>query len=55
MIQDQITGEEKEDGTFAGNVYGTYVHASLTGRGDQRPCGLPGQEEGDFLERAKRL
>ena len=26
MIQDQITGEEKEDGTFAGNVYGTYVH-----------------------------
>lgn len=26
MIQDQITGEEKGDGTFAGNVYGTYVH-----------------------------
>ena len=25
-VRDQISGQEKADGAWAGNVYGTYVH-----------------------------
>ena len=41
-IEDQVSGECKEDGAYCKNVCGTYVHGVLTGRCGRGCCTCPG-------------